>query len=120
MQVVYDTLEQLEIEGKPVLTVFNKTDKVSENEIFKDTRGNRSIRISAKEGLGLEELIKEISEILNRGFIQIKKVFSYEDAGKLQYIRQYGQLQIEEYRDNGIYIEALLPEQWARGFDHDK
>lgn len=120
MQVVYDTLEQLEIEGKPVLTVFNKIDKVSANEIFKDIQGNRSIRISAKEGRGLKELIEEISEILNRGFIQIKKVFSYEDAGKLQYIRQYGQLQIEEYRDNGIYIEALLPEQWARGFDHDK
>ena len=120
MKVVYDTLEQLGIEGKPVLTVFNKIDKVSANEIFKDIQGNRSIRISAKEGRGLKELIEEISEILNRGFVQIKKVLSYEEAGKLQYIRQYGQLQREEYRENGIYIEALLPEQWAKGLDHDR
>ena len=116
MRVVYDTLEKLDIGDKPVLTVFNKIDKVSGQEIYKDPCSRRTVRISAKTGLGLSELLEGISAVLNEGFVRFERTFSYEEAGRLQQVRQYGQLQKEEYRENGIYVEAMLPREWAKGF----
>ena len=115
MEVVYDTLKELGVEDKPILTAFNKMDQVVSGEIFKDPKTDHVIRISAKENEGLEELLQEVVTILNAGFVRIEKVFSYEEAGKLQRIRKYGHLDIEEYRENGIYVEASIPSEFVGG-----
>jgi GTP-binding protein HflX len=39
----------------------------------------------------------------------ISHTFSYNDAGKIQMIRKYGQLLKEEYLADGIYVEAYVP-----------
>ena len=41
--------------------------------------------------------------------MRIEKTFSYQEAGKIQIIREYGRLDTEEYRDDGIYVEAAVP-----------
>ena len=38
----------------------------------------------------------------------IEKLYSYSEAGKIQMIRSYGQLVKEEYREDGIYVEAYI------------
>ena len=39
----------------------------------------------------------------------MEKCFPYEEAGKIQLIRKYGQILEEEYREDGIYVRAFLP-----------
>ena len=37
--------------------------------------------------------------------------YGYQEAGKIQLIRSHGQLLKEEYRDDGIYVEAYIPKE---------
>lgn len=117
MDVVYDTLKHLDVKDKPVLTVFNKIDRlwdttISDN-ILKDCRSKDTVKISAKQRLGFEELLQKTEKILNEDFVRIEKTFSYEEAGNIQLIRQYGRLDTEEYREDGIYVEAAVPTEYV-------
>lgn len=111
MAVVYDTLKELEIEGKPILTAFNKMDSIEpgEEKSRKDPRSDAVVRISAKKAEGLDHLLEKIDKLLNAGLMAVETVIPYEQAGKIQKIRQYGKLEKEEYREDGIYIKANVP-----------
>ena len=109
MHIVYETLTNLEVKNKPIITAFNKQDKIEGEHILRDFRADHIVRISAKHGDGLEELQGVIEEILRGQKIFIEKVYSYADAGKIQMIRKYGELLEEEYRGEGIYAKGYVP-----------
>lgn len=111
MEVVYETLKELGIENKPVITVFNKIDQVpGENrDSLKDLKSDDAVSISARESMGLTYLIEKIETKMKERFVKIEKVFAYADAAQIQKIRQYGKLEKEEYREDGIYVEASVP-----------
>ncbi len=109
MATVYDTLRQLGVEDKPIITLFNKQDLIDSEVILRDLKADKTISISAKSGLGLDAFLEAIEEILRSQKVYLEKVFSYVDAGKIAPIRKYGQLLKEEYREDGIYVEAYVP-----------
>lgn len=109
MHIVYETLTNLEVKNKPIITAFNKQDKIEGEHILRDFHADHIVRISAKHGDGLEELQGVIEEILRGQKIFIEKVYSYADAGKIQMIRKYGELLEEEYRGEGIYAKGYVP-----------
>lgn len=109
MHTVYETLDMLGAGDKPVVTAFNKTDKLEEDPLIKDCKADVTVKISAKRKMGLKELLEEIQKILREQKIYIEKVFSYQDAGKIQLIRKYGQLLEEEYREDGIFVKGYVP-----------
>jgi len=109
MYIVYETLTNLEVKNKPIITAFNKQDKLEGESILRDFRADHIVRISAKHGDGLEELQSVIEEILRGQKILIEKVYSYAEAGKIQMIRKYGELLEEEYRGEGIYAKGYVP-----------
>ena len=74
-------------------------------------RADRTVYVSAKQGMGLEQLKKLLEEILREQKILIEQVFSYQEAGKIQQIRGKGQLLTEEYREDGIFVKAWLPKE---------
>ena len=115
MYVVYDTLRQLKIGDKTVVTVFNKMDQVEQPETLKDLHSDYQVQISAKTGAGLDELKDILEMILRNRKIYLEKVFSYQEAGRIQTIRKYGQLLKEEYREDGIYVEAYVPTELYAG-----
>lgn len=109
MYIVYETLDKLEVKNKPIITAFNKLDKIEHEQIIRDFRADHIVRISAKHGQGLDELQEVIEDVLRSQKILIEKVYPYEQAGKIQFIRKYGELLEEEYRDNGIYVKGYVP-----------
>ena len=114
MHVVYDTLRELGVEGKPVFTLMNKQDAVTETDIiFRDFQADRTIGISAKTGAGLEELKQALSEFLRENKAWICKLVPYDKAGRIQDIRKLGQVSKEEYREDGILVEGYLPREFA-------
>ena len=111
MEVVCDTLKELGVRDKPVLTVFNKIDR-GKPELpmeVKDFKGDDTVFISAKEKTGIEALLEKTERLLNAGFVRIEKTFSYDEAGKIQLIRQYGKLEEEQYTEEGIFVRAGVP-----------
>lgn len=113
MYVVYETLRELEVFDKPVITLFNKMDKVEGNTTLKDLKADKTLQVCAKTGQGLARLKNVIEEILRQQKIYVDKIYDYADAGKIQTIRRYGQLLSEEYTENGIAVKAYVPREIA-------
>lgn len=111
MYVVYDTLRQLGIEGKPIITLFNKQDLLTEPGYFRDLQAERIVQTSAKTGQGLEELKQALLEIIQKDLIYVERLYSFKEAGKIQLIRKKGQLLEEEYVSEGIVIKAYVPKE---------
>lgn len=111
MYVVYETLRQLGVEGKPVVTLFNKQDKLEGTGNFRDFQADYSILTSAKTGQGLEKLKEVLLEIIRREQIYIERLYPFTDAGKIQLIRKNGQLLEEEYVPEGISVKAYVTKE---------
>lgn len=112
MHIVYETLGNLGVKDKPVITAFNKQDRPEASEtVLKDFKADRTVKIAAKTGLGLENLMDTIEELLKEQKIYIERTYPYQEAGKLQAIRKYGQLISEEYREDGIFVKAYVPKE---------
>ena len=109
MHVVYDTLRQLGAEGKPVITLFNKQDRLEHEVRVRDFQADYTIPCSAKTGQGMEELKQALLEIIRRDQIYIERLYDFSDAGKIQIIRSRGQLISEEYVPEGIAVKAYVP-----------
>ena len=110
MEVVYDTLRELNIGDKKVITAFNKMDCLEyKPDGLKDKNSEASLMISAKQKIGLDKLVEKIEEVLDEGMVKIEKVFAYDEAGKIQAIREFGRLEQEEYREDGIFVKAVIP-----------
>lgn len=110
MYVVYDTLRQMGAEGKPVITLLNKQDRLEKEESHKDFQADYSIATSAKTGQGLDKLKAALLEIIRRDQIYVERLYPFADAGKIQMIRSKGQLLSEEYLPEGIQIKAYVPQ----------
>lgn len=109
MYIVYETLAKLGVKDKPVITVFNKQDLVATEENIKDLKADRTLRISAKRGQGLTELLDTIADLLRAGKVYVECVLPYADGNKLALIRKYGELLSEEYVAEGIAVQAYVP-----------
>ena len=112
MHVVRETLRDLEIVDKTMVTVFNKIDlweQTGQEKLPRDFSSDFQVRISAKTGEGLEELAEVLRSIIRSRRVYLEKKYPYSQAGRIQEIRKYGQLLSEEYGADGISVQAYVP-----------
>ena len=110
MHVVYDTLRELGADGKKTITVFNKQD-VAGDVTVRDLRADYTVKTSTKTGEGLQELQELLGKLISEELLYVERVFPYQEAGKIQLIRENGQLLSEEYTENGIHVKARVPKE---------
>ena len=110
MHVVYETLKELGALGKKTITLFNKQDR-AEGEALRDIRADHTLKISARTGEGLDVFKALLGRLLEEGQIYMERLFPYGEAGKIQLIREYGQLLEEEYTEAGIAVKARVPRE---------
>ena len=96
-----------------MITLFNKIDRQESGteQLLRDGRAERTLRISARTGEGLSKLRALLEEMLREDKKLLEKVFRYEDAGQIQLVRRFGELLTEEYQEDGIYVKAYVPEE---------
>lgn len=111
MYTVYETLQNLGVKDKPIITVFNKQDRLEEDSVIRDFKADYTVKTSAKTGAGLLELQETIEAVLREQKVFIERIYPYSDAAKIQLIRKYGELETEEYREDGIFVRAYVPVQ---------
>ena len=110
MLIVYNTLRELGIEDKEVVSLYNKIDVMPEDTILpRDFHAEHTLKISARTGEGLEEFKELVDKILRQQRIYLEKLIPYKDSAKLALIRKHGELELEDYREDGIYIKAIVP-----------
>lgn len=111
MYVTYETLEELGVLNKTVITVFNKCDKAGDNLLIRDFKSDVRVVVSAKTGQGLDTLKEILEDWTREQRMEIKRLYPYAEAGKIQMIRAYGEVTKEEYQAEGIYIEGFVPRE---------
>ena len=109
MHVVYQTLQDLKVGDKTIVTLFNKIDKKQDMELPRDLQSDFQVQISAKTGTGIDKLLEVLETILRSRNIYLERVFPYPEAGRIQQVRKYGELIAEEYQEDGIHVKAYVP-----------
>ena len=110
MHVVYETLKELGVMGKKIITLFNKQDAPGAC-VLRDFKSDYTLKVSAKTGEGLADLNDLLKKLLAEEQIYVERLFPYQEAGKIQLIREYGQLISEEYTEEGIAVKARVPKE---------
>ena len=127
------TLIELGGEGIPVLYVYNKADKVPAENIpgpFSGADDNSkgripavvqdSIYLSAREKIGMEELVCLIEKKLAGGYRECAFLIPYADGRAVSYLNENAVVFETEYRENGVYVKADCKEQDARYYEKYK
>lgn len=109
MYTVYETLQNLGVKDKPVITAFNKQDLLTEETVLRDFKADETVQISALTGAGMEALEECMERILRKQKAAVECIFPYPEAAKVQVIRKYGELLSEEYTEEGIAVKAYVP-----------
>ena len=96
-------LEELGVEGTPVITVLNKCDAApdAQNEPYKGC-----VRISAKTGYGLPRLLQTIAETLPPQRIRCRLCLPYAEGALLHRLEEQGQIFGREYTAEGTLLDA--------------
>ena len=107
---VLATLETLGAHDKPMLTLFNKIDivenKVDLRRIVADWPN--SVAISAVTGEGMNDLQAAIKRMVQELLGTVKVLIPYSHQNLLQECYDFGRVLKEEYREDGIFVEAEL------------
>ena len=102
LEVARDTISQLGCGDIPTVQVFNKCDLIDTASALP------GIAVSAKTGEGLEELTSIISRKLSEKVIRCELLLPYSKAGLAAFIREHGNIQTEQYREDGVLITATV------------
>lgn len=105
-KVTLELLKELGCEGIPVVTVLNKCDKVPYIDQL-DTEGE-AVKISAKNGTGIESLLAAIEKALPATCTRCRLLLPFDKAGLVNTIRQDGRIFSEDYTAEGIFLDALV------------
>ena len=101
-------LEELGMEGTPVITVLNKCDAApdAQNEPYKGC-----VRISAKTGYGLPRLLQTIAETLPPQRIRCRLCLPYAEGALLHRLEEQGQIFSREYTAEGTLLDAEVEQR---------
>lgn len=117
MAIVYETLQDLGVVGKKIVTLFNKQDKLTQDTVIKDLQADYTIRTSLLGGMGLDRLKSVLEEILREDKEFLEGVFPYDQGGQIASVRKYGELLEEAYREDGIFVRAFVPAEMYSGLN---
>ncbi len=88
----------------PVVNILNKSDMVDYDIPEDDT----TVKISAKNGTGIERMLSLIAKNLPESAKRMKLLIPYDKAGFSAQIRENGKIFTEEYTENGVLTDALV------------
>ncbi len=108
LEITRDLLESLGCSGSPIIPVLNKCDLVT--GIDDIPLIGRGVRISAKNGAGIDELLKAIEDNLPIRIKSGRWLLPFDKAGLAAEIRRGGSVLSERYTENGLEIEAQVDE----------
>lgn len=102
MSTVYSTLKDLGCEKTPVITAYNKMDRDVELPLPPDTSARQTVKISALDGKGTEELAVAVETLIKSFKKHIKVVVPYSEGKLMAMVYSRCEIINEEHREDGI------------------
>lgn len=118
MHVINGVMKELHIDDRPVITVFNKIDRLEDKsrlgEIQEEFEG--SFLISAQRGLFIEDLRREIIKFATEHSITINIIVELSEQKLLASIYEWARVLNREYEDGYVRLQIQFPSMMKRKF----
>ena len=108
VRVTNELLHELGCDGIPVVTVLNKCDKVPYIDSLDISHNENTVKMSAKNGTGIDELLAAVQNALPQSCTRCRLLLPFDKAGLLNTIRRDGRVFEESYTESGIECDALV------------
>lgn len=111
MKAVLIILDELGVGNKPILTIFNKIDKIDNQKIVERLSGEYedSVSVSALYGTGIENLINKLSSFLKKYTIKVYLTIPYQESHLLSRIYSTGRIIEIQHLAKSIMVYAEIP-----------
>lgn len=119
MAAVEEVLEEIEAAGRPMIVALNKLDLLPSNmplQLQGMAAGLPTVAVSAKDGRGIDALLKCISETLQEQFTPLDVVIPYNRGDLVAQFHQFGTIELEEFEDVGTHIRGHMPQNHSGPF----
>lgn len=109
IETTLNILRGLEVLEKPIITVFNKMDKVDdENIVFDPTYVDKKIFISSYNTMDINRLLKAIQENLSIEYREVLMIIPYDNQSVLSYLLENYNMNKIEYTPEGVKLDFSI------------
>ncbi len=120
---VLKVLADLGVQDRPRLNVFNKTDRIPEEDLAmlkkSNERNENTIFTSALTGAGLEELLARVDVVMPVDpLVRLRLRIPISDGRHLSLVHACGRVLHSEVLDGHMDLDAELPESLARRLEY--
>jgi GTP-binding protein HflX len=117
---VEEVLEEIEAAGRPMIVALNKIDQLPSDMPLQlqglMAAGVPTVAVSAKNGTGIDALLKCISETLMQQFTALDVVIPYQRGDLVAQFHQFGTIEHESFEEAGTHIRGHLPQNHSGPF----
>lgn len=108
---VHEVLKEIGAETKPVITVYNKIDKLPPDSKLADRLAleEDTVCISAAKKLNLETLQQMIESHLKSKAVEVTLCIPYSETAKAAQLHETANVLEQEYTENGAVMKVILP-----------
>ncbi|HOP94558.1 MAG: GTPase HflX [Dictyoglomaceae bacterium] len=115
--IVEDILEDIGIEDKTIIRVYNKIDLLNKEELNylkEELDYHPSVFVSALQNIGLDKLKKIIVKEIFKGLRVYNLKIPYEKWGNFQKIKSKIFVEEERYTDQFVEVKARFPKEYKK------
>ncbi|MCL1604694.1 GTPase HflX [Phascolarctobacterium sp. ET69] len=108
---VHEVLKEIGAETKPVITVYNKIDRLPPDSKLADRLAleEDTVCISAAKKLNLETLQQMIESHLKSKAVEVTLCIPYAETAKAAQLHETANVLEQEYTENGAVMKVILP-----------
>jgi len=110
-EAVHETLQEIEAEHVPVITVLNKIDRLSDPVAARNSVGlfPQAVAISARTGEGIGDLLGMLRSTLYETFTPILIRLPYRQGQLISLFHEFGQVERLEHERKGVLLQGRIP-----------
>jgi GTP-binding protein HflX len=118
-QAVYETLSEIEADHVPIIVALNKIDRLNSPDRANQSLSNfpKAVAISALKGVGIEGLLKLVSEQLYENYVEISVLLPYKEGALIALFHEQGQVERVEHEGKGVRIKGRIPGRMLARFN---
>ncbi|WP_427339050.1 GTPase HflX [Caloranaerobacter sp. DY30410] len=109
IKTTLDIIKDLKVSDKPIITVFNKVDKIMEEDVVCNINGPK-LFISAKEGKNIDKLLNMIQDYFSRKYYKVNLLIPYSDLDIMSKFFDMSKVEEYIYQEDGVLIKTVLDE----------
>ena len=119
IEAVEEVLKEIEADDRPMVLALNKHDLMPA-DVALSLKGLSStiptVAVSAKDGTGVDNLLRCISDALVQQFAALDVVIPYNRGDLVAQFHQFGTIESEDYEEDGTHILGHMPQNHAGPF----